>query len=96
MRFTVIESPDVMVAVDDAKERWARFDDAWSVVPWVLSYDPTVGYPLKEGGSIRSFVFDGSWAHEMPTIDVVYEITLTQVIIQRVRFRNAGTSAGRA
>lgn len=93
---SVIELTEVMEAVDDAITQWARFEDAWSVVPWVLSRDPTVGHPLTEGGHIRSFVFDGSWAHEMPTIDVLYEITDTHVIIQKVRFRNAPTTAGSA
>lgn len=92
----VVESVEVMQAVDDASTRWARFDDAWSVVPWVLSLDPTAGEPLVEGGHIRSMVFDGSWAHEMPTIDVVYEITETQIVLQRVRFRDAASTAGSA
>jgi hypothetical protein len=92
----VIESTEVMDAVDEASEKWARFDDAWSVVPWVLSRDPTVGQPLTEGGHIRSFIFEGSWAHEMPTIDVVYEMPEQHIIIQKVRFRDASSNSGRA
>ena len=91
---SVVESIEVMGEVDDCNTRWIRFEDAWSVVHWVLSRDPTVGQPLTEGGQIRSIVFDGSWAHDMPTIDVLYEITETQIIIQRVRFRNATASGG--
>jgi len=90
----VIESVEVMQEVDDASEKWGRFDDAWESVSWVLSRDPTVGHPLVEGGHIRAMVFDGSWAHDMPTIDVVYEITETNIVIQRVRFREATTTAG--
>ena len=37
-----------------------------------------------------------SFAHDMPTIDVVYEVTSTQIILQRVRFRDALSSAGTA
>ena len=46
----VVESSEVMSAVDDAESMWTRFDDAWSAVTWVLSRDPTVGSPLTEGG----------------------------------------------
>jgi hypothetical protein len=92
----VVESIEVMAAVDDAENSWGRFDDAWSAVKWVLSRDPTVGSPLTEGGRVRAFVYDGSWALDMPTIDVVYEITDSQIIIQRARFRDAGTSSGHA
>jgi hypothetical protein len=65
---SVVESAEVMADVDEAKEKWARTDAAWATVFWVLSRDPTVGEPLSERGHLRSIVFDGSWAHEMPTI----------------------------
>jgi hypothetical protein len=35
-------------------------------------------------------------AHEMPTIQVLYEITEHEVIVQKARFSDAATSAGRA
>ena len=92
----VVESNEVMADVDDATKRWSRFDDAWSAVHWVLAKDPTVGTPLSEGGHVRAFVFAGSWAHDMPNIDVVYEVTDTQIIIQKMRCRDATVSAGRA
>ncbi len=92
----VVESIEVMAEVDEASSRWDRFDDAWLAVQWVLSRDPTVGMPLREGGHIRAFVYGGSWAHQMPTIRVVYEVTETQVIIQRVKFLNPDGDAGSA
>ena len=93
---TIVESPEVMNAVDDASDQWSRFDDAWSAVTWALAKDPTVGLPLVEGGHFRSLVFEGSWAHDMPTIDLVYEITPTEIVLHRARFRNAISTAGRA
>ena len=51
---------------------------------------------MTEGGHLRSLVFDGSWAHEMPTIYVLYEITELEVIIQKARFSDASSSAGQA
>ena len=85
-----------MAEVDEAKEKWARTDDAWQTVFWVLSRDPTVGEPLTEGGHLRSIVFDGSWAHEMPTIYVLYEIGEHEIVIHKAHFTDAKTSAGRA
>lgn len=93
---SVVESAEVMRDVDDAKEKWARADDAWDTVTWVLSKEPTVGQPLVEGGHFRAFAFEGSRAHEMPTINVVYEITETEIVIHKVRFLDATMSAGRA
>jgi len=93
---SVVESAEVMAEVDDAKERWRRADDAWEAICWVLARDPTCGHPLTEGGRLRSLVFDGSWAHEMPTIQVLYEITEHEVIIQKVAFADAKSTAGRA
>ena len=92
----VVESIEVMGEAEEAERRWSRFDDAWSTVHWVLSRDPMVGQPLIEGGHLRSLVYAGSFAHDMPTIDVVYEVTSTQIILQRVRFRDALSSAGTA
>ncbi len=92
----IVESTEVMQDVDEAKEKWARADDAWDAITWVLSKDPTKGEPLSEGGHVRAFAYEGSWAHEMPTINVVYEITKTRIIIHRVRFTEATASAGRA
>ena len=92
----IVESPQVQDAVDDAEAKWARFQQAWDAITWVLSRDPTVGVPLTEGGNVRSFVYVGSYAHEMPTIDLVYEITTSSVILQEVRFRDAGSTSGRA
>jgi hypothetical protein len=93
---SVIESAEVMADVDEAKERWARTQDAWDALFWVLARDPTVGVPLTEGGHLRSLVFDGSWAHEMPSIHVLYEITEQEVTIHKAHFSDASTSAGQA
>lgn len=93
---SVVESSAVMAGVDEASERWVRAEDAWATVTWVLSRDPTVGIPLTEGGHLRSLVFDGSWAHDMPTINVLYEITETEIVLHTARFSDAQTSGGRA
>ena len=92
----VIESIDFMAEVDEASTRWSRFDDAWSVVSWALSRDPTLGIPSSEGGHLRSVVFQGSFAHAMPTIYLVYEVTASQIVLQRVKFTDAHSTAGNA
>ena len=50
---SVIESAEVMADVDEAKEKWARTEDAWATLFWVLSRDPTIGDPLVERGHLR-------------------------------------------
>lgn len=79
-----------------ACQRWARTQDAWDMIIWVLAHDPTKGEPISEGGLARSFVFDGSWAHEMPTIQVLYIIEEPFVTIKSAVFRDPSTSAGTA
>ena len=93
---SVVESVAVMAAVDDACEKWHRADVVWSTITWVLSHDPTAGEPLTEGGSIRALVYDGSYAHEMPTVYVLYEITETKIDIVEATFTDAHVSSGRA
>ena len=93
---SVAESPKAMDAVEDACESWLRARNAWDTIVWVISHDPTKGVPLSEGGNIRSLVFHGSWAHEMPTIYVEYEITDDRILINEAFFRDATTTAGSA
>ena len=58
------------------------------MILWVLARDPTRGVPLTEGGQARSFTYEGSWAHEMPTIVVIYDVDDHYVTIHEVRFSN--------
>ena len=93
---TVRDDLEVELAVDDACERWSRAREAWEVVHWVLAHDPTRGDPITEGGQARSFVYVGSWAHDMPTITVLYVIEEPYITIRRARFTDAKTTAGHA
>lgn len=72
-----------MTAIDDARERWSRADDAWNTITWVLSRDPTKGVPMVEGGQTRSLY-------------VEYEITRERIVITEALFRDATTTAGTA
>lgn len=82
----VREAPEVQVAVDDAKEQWARADHAWDACTWALVRDPTVGEPLSEGGNVRAFAYDGARATDMPDIMVLYDFDDRYVTIRSVRF----------
>jgi hypothetical protein len=93
---TVREEPDVSEAVEDACEQWARAQEAWDVICWVLARDPTCGVPLSEGGQARAFTYEGSLAHEMPTILVIYDVDDHYVTIHEARFSNPQRTAGRA
>jgi hypothetical protein len=74
----------------------ARTQEAWDAVIWVLARDPTRGDPLTESAQARTFVYEGSWAHDMPTITVLYVIEEPYVTIRGARFTDAKTTAGHA
>lgn len=97
MRMRVVRvDTDADVALDDARAGWARVDDAWEMIEWVLMRDPTVGEPLTESGTSRTFVFAGSITHEMPDIQVVYIFDENYITIKSVRFGAPSYSAGTA
>lgn len=94
---TVIEEPAVSEAVDDAHEKWARADDAWDAVKWVLARDPEVGDPVTESGRTRSFVLDGARSIGLPTVHVIYEMQNPYIIVHDAKFEEAKYGqAGRA
>lgn len=93
---TVREDRAVEDALEAASDRWERTNDAWDTLLWVLARDPTVGVPISETGTARTLVYPGSWAHQMPTIKVLYEIDVGYVTIRAAEFSDAQTSAGRA
>lgn len=70
---SVREAPSAQDAIDDAREKWPRVDEAWEAIFWVLARDPTVGVPLTEFGQLRAFTFEGRFIYEIPTIVVIYE-----------------------
>jgi hypothetical protein len=95
---TVVEQPRVSRVLDDAKDRWPRARDAWDTVLWVIARDPEeAGLALTESGATRSFTLDGARSIGLPTITVVYEIQLFQVVVHDALFTDAKhAQAGRA
>ena len=85
----VIEDTDAHNAADDAFEKWARAEEAWDMLKWVLSRDPTKGDPLTEGGKVRSFTFPGAVAYDMPTIIVIYVFNDDLVTIKSAKFEHS-------
>lgn len=95
---TVVEQSRVSRVLDDAKERWPRAQDAWDTILWVLARDPEgAGKAITESGAVRSLVLDGARSIGLPSVTVLYEISLFQVIIHDAQFQEAPFSfAGRA
>ena len=95
---TVVEEPRVSRALDDAKERWPRAQDAWDTVLWVIARDPErAGMPLTESGATRSFTIDGARSIGLPTVTVLYEIGRLEVVVHDALFADARfAQAGRA
>jgi hypothetical protein len=95
---TVVEQPRVSQSVDAAEDRWPRVREAWDTVLWVLARDPEgAGSPLSESGATRSFTLDGARSIGLPTVTVLYEIRLLEVVLHDARFADAKFAvAGRA
>jgi len=94
---TVVEQPRVSRAIDDAKTRWSRAHDAWNTVSWIIARDPETGTSLTESGVTRSFTLDGARSIDLPTVTVLYEIRLFEIIIHDALFEDAKfAQAGRA
>jgi hypothetical protein len=95
---TVVEQSRVSRALDDAKDRWRRARDAWDTVLWVIVRDPEgAGMALTESGATRSFTLDGARSIGLPTVTVLYEIQLFEVIVHDALFAEAKfAQAGRA
>jgi hypothetical protein len=95
---TVVEQSRVSRVLDDAKDRWWRAQDAWDTVRWVIARDPEgAGMAVTESGATRSFTFDGARSIGLPTVTVLYEIQLFEVIVHDALFADAKfAQSGRA
>jgi hypothetical protein len=93
---SVREDFEAQAAADDAFEKWARAQESWDAVKWVLARDPSIGIPLTEGSRLRAFTYVGGWAYEIPTIVVLYEVDAQFVTIKSARFQDAESPAGKA
>mgnify|MGYP000421308519 CR=1 FL=1 len=86
---TIVEQPTAKEALDNARDRWQRVDDAWEAITWALSRDPTFGDPITESGKTRLAVFQGARSISMPTIEVIYETQEPYIIIHEATFSEA-------
>lgn len=84
-----VEQPNVQRALDTAKLVWDRAGTAWESITWIICRDPEAGEPLTESGFVRSFEFVGARSVGMPTIVVVYEISVFEIIIHDAKFSEA-------
>jgi hypothetical protein len=94
---TIVLDSAVRDALDSAVRKWDDTERAWIAIEWTLVRDPIVGRPLTEKGNIRAFEYDGARSIGQPDIEVIYEITLHEIIVRNAVFSNAkATQAGRA
>jgi len=94
----VREDGAASAAFAEAVQRWARADDAWKGVTWVLARDPVSdSKPLNETGKLRVFTSEGARSIGLPTLTVIYEYDTQYVTIRDARFSDAKASfSGRA
>jgi hypothetical protein len=93
----VVEERAVSEAIDDARERFQRADDAWQAITWAIARDPEFGSPLTESGKTRLAVIQGAVSIDLPTLEIVYETQDTFLVVHRATFSKAkNPEAGRA
>lgn len=88
--------PDVEDILDEARRTWDRLDDAIEMIEWVLARDPTTGDPVNEGGSLRTLVFEGAYAQDLPSIQLTYVDEAPYVTIKSIRVYAPQHAGGRA
>lgn len=93
---TIIEELDVAAQVDLWSEKFARFDDAWEGLKWLLARTPDLKEAMLWGDgseNYRAYVAAGDPLADTPDIWVVYVFTETEVVIlgvQAVERENGG------
>ena len=81
----------VAEAIDAAGEKWAGAEDVWNAMEWTLARDPTVGAPLNEPGTVRTYMIQGAKSVGWPTATAIYKIESEDVIvIEDAQFEEAG------
>ena len=94
---SIVEDSRVSRAIDDAKMRWPRADDAWEAITWVIARDPFIGVAVTESGNVRSFTFDGAKSIGLPTVTILYEVQPTVIVVRDAVFQEPEFArAGRA
>lgn len=93
----LVEDGTATAALDDALLKWEGTAVAWECATWVVLRDPSIGAPLKEGGALRVFTYDGARSIKQPTITLIYETGRHEITVKAARFEEAkyGTT-GRA
>jgi hypothetical protein len=85
----IFEDPPVQVARDEAALKWARADDAWEAITWTVSRDEACGSSLNDTGTIRGYIWDGARSADLPSVEIIYEIQATDIVIRDARFYDA-------
>ncbi|MEM6712416.1 MAG: hypothetical protein AAF590_09055 [Pseudomonadota bacterium] len=86
----ISESTRVQNKRDEAETRWSGAETAWDAVTLVLAYDPEIGEPLNEAGTLRTFVLQGARSNDMPDIVVIYEDRNPTIEVIDVKYKDAG------
>lgn len=84
---TIIESHEATSAVDEARLKFQRFDDAWNGLNWLLARRPdSMGVAPSVGNGLRLYVQDGDNLAGAPRIWIMFKIQGETVEIMAVNF----------
>jgi hypothetical protein len=85
----IFQEPSVSTAIDAARNRWQRAEDAWDALEWTMARDPEMGEALTESGNTRSLTLDGARSIDLPTVTAVYELENSRITVTAVQFEDS-------
>lgn len=88
---TIVESAAVSTEVDAARTKFARFDDAWDALQWLLARrSATLGVAPSVGqDGFRLYVQEGDAEASAPAIWILFRVGDEDVELIAVKFEEA-------
>lgn len=87
----IVEEADVSAEIDTAETKFARFEDAWNGLKWLLARRGETLGEAPRGGSAntRLYVQAGDPLADAPEIWILFKIEGEQILVSAIRFLKA-------
>src|SRR6266849_10953198 len=88
----VVLTEDAEMELEEARHQFARFDDAWDGITWLLARNPTPVESFTTTWNGQEFVlygFEGDLAAKIPNMWLVYQYDDEQVTIHGINAMTA-------
>lgn len=82
----IVESDSAKESRDNAALEYARTEDAWLAISWLVARNPEVGTPIAGDNTFRFHKQQGYSSTGQPVVSLFYTYDDTQVTIVSARF----------